>query len=119
MRLCGLYAYQRAYGADADADATHCSTFLDFHDTGNFSLQSDVKQNQDRLNISEKATAQRSSALVLLAINMAVNHSLQVRSGEEGERKHTDKTASQASQFDVHDLEETLVGSSQDEKVRL
>ena len=77
MRLCGLYAYQRAYGGVADesfAQATYCSTFLDYHDTGTFSLRFDAQHSQDRLNISEQVTAQRSSALVLLAINMAVKN---------------------------------------------
>ena len=119
MRLCGLYSYGRRYGAESEEDTAghrdddgHQSSlrveskFLNFLDRAEFAVGADLAHATDGVKLTTDATLQRSRALCLLGINMAVNHSLQLRGLKE------------PAAATIAEYEDALVGSSQDEKVQ-
>ena len=131
MRLCGLYAYGRAYGSFGNANEAspgHLQTkFLNFVDGARYSLSNDLGANcQPHSRVALAVTTDaapvhvaRSTALTLLGINMAVNHSLQLQHNKFRCSDVDGGAGDTPVHQEIDALEHTLVGVSQDEKVSL
>jgi len=111
MRLCGLYAYGSVYGVPANGDFDDQgdgnkfeTQFLKFRDCGSVSLREHLRAGGGHggIALSDGPPMPRCVALKLLGINMAVNHSLHLPDVD--------------SAISLKQLEESLVGVSQDEK---
>eukprot|EP00750_Incisomonas_marina_P016693 INCI19286.1.p1 GENE.INCI19286.1~~INCI19286.1.p1 ORF type:complete len:1336 (+),score=247.06 INCI19286.1:171-4010(+) len=128
MRLCGLYAYGRAYGSFGNANEAspgHLQTkFLNFVDGARYSLSNDLGANcQPHSRVALAVTTDaapvhvaRSTALTLLGINMAVNHSLQLQHNKFRCSDVDGGAGDTPVHQEIDALEHTLVGVSQDEK---